>query len=151
MTQRPVILDTNIYISYLLTVEPSGVFVELLQAAFEGVFVPVTPREQLVEFTNAVHSKPFLRNRISDQSLTLFIDHLMAIAIIPDPLIGDVLRIFRDPRDDYLYAYAVRDGFDIIVSGDRGVLAERNQFEVPELLTPGEFRARVSLWNTDQL
>lgn len=148
MTRTPVILDTNIYISYLLSLEPTGVVAELIHSLFDGVFVPAIPPEQILELGNSVRSKRYLRERIPEQRFNAFLKRLLEFGVALDPLIGDFPRIFRDPRDDYLYAYAQRDNLSVIVSGDRDVLAEREQFDHPEILTPQEFRDLITRWES---
>ncbi len=143
MSPNPVILDTNIYISYLLSLKPAGVVVELIHSVFEGTVVPAIAPEQIRELSNSVRSKPYLRKRISDQVLDAFVYRLVKLGLELEPLVGDIPRVFRDPKDDYLYAYAIRDGLGIIVSGDRDVLAEKDRFKQPLILTPQEFRDSI--------
>jgi putative PIN family toxin of toxin-antitoxin system len=143
MTQTPVILDTNIYISYLLSLEPTGVVVDLLHAVFDGTVVPALPPEQLRELTNSVRTKRYLRARIPEQTFEAFLGVLLNLGIELEPLVGDIPRVFRDPRDDYLYAYADRERLQIVVSGDLDVLAERHRFALPQILTPAEVRELI--------
>jgi putative PIN family toxin of toxin-antitoxin system len=146
----PVILDTNIYISFLLSLEPSGVVVELIHSVFDGTIVPAIAPEQIRELSNSVRSKPYLRNRISESALDGLLERLLQMGLQLEPLVGDIPRVFRDPKDDYLYAYAIRDRLGIIVSGDRDVLAEKGRFEQPQILTPHEFRDSIKRREADQ-
>lgn len=138
--QKPVILDTNIYISYLLSTQPEALIVEIVRAAFAGSFRPALPPEQIRELEGAVRSKPYLRARVSDLQFETFLQDLQLVSQTLEPIVGEVPRIFRDAKDDYLFAYATRNGLDIIVSGDRYLLDERDRWERPSILTPSEFR-----------
>ena len=45
----------------------------------------------------------------------------------------------RDPKDDYLLAYALRDGADVLVTGDRDLLDSGDVFAPLRIVDPGEF------------
>jgi putative PIN family toxin of toxin-antitoxin system len=139
--RKPVILDTNIYISYLLSTQPEGLIVEIIRAAFAGTFRPALPPEQIRELEGAVRAKPYLRARVSDLQFETFLQDLQLVSETLESIVGEIPRIFRDAKDDYLFAYATRDELDIIVSGDRDLLDERDRWERPNILTPSEFRA----------
>jgi predicted nucleic acid-binding protein len=69
------------------------------------------------------------------------VQDLQLVSETLEPIVGEIPRVFRDAKDDYLFAYATRDELDIIVSGDHDLLDERDRWERPNILTPSEFRA----------
>lgn len=138
---KPVILDTNIYISYLLSAQPEGLIVSIVRAMFAGAFLGALPPEQIKELDGAVRSKPYLRTRISDLRFETFLQDLQLVTVSLEPITGEVPRIFRDIKDDYLFAYATRNDLDLLVSGDLDLLEKRDRWERPAILTPAEFSA----------
>ncbi|MCO5220744.1 MAG: putative toxin-antitoxin system toxin component, PIN family [Thermomicrobiales bacterium] len=136
---KPVILDTNIYISYLLSAQPEGLIVHIVRAMFAGTFRAALPPEQITELDRAVRSKPYLRAKISGLQFDTFLQDLQSVTELLEPIVGDVPRVFRDVKDDYLFAYATRNELDILVSGDLDLLDKRGRWERPIILTPAEF------------
>jgi putative PIN family toxin of toxin-antitoxin system len=141
---KPVILDTNIYISYLLSAQPEGLIVRIVRAMFAGTFLGALPPEQIKEFDGAVRSKPYLRARISDLRFETFLQDLRLVTVPLEPISGEVPRIFRDIKDDYLFAYAIRNELDLLISGDLDLLEKRDQWKRPAILTPAEFSSVLS-------
>jgi uncharacterized protein len=119
-----VLLDPNIYISFLLA--PAGSrspIVEILLAAANQKFVLVLPREAVDEIRRKVREKPYLSHRITPDDVEALITGIMEIAIVAARLTGDVPRVVRDPKDDYIVAHAVRESVDVVVTGDKDLLA----------------------------
>jgi predicted nucleic acid-binding protein len=64
------ILDTNIFVSYLLSKRADAVVViHIVESAYLNVFELLLPEEQIRELRTAVVAKPYLRARISDQEV----------------------------------------------------------------------------------
>lgn len=133
-----IILDTNLYISALLRSGSFETIQAIFKAAFENRYELLIPAEQLTELRQAVRSKPYLAARIENSSLESLLSALIEIAEVLPALEGELPRRFRDPRDDYLYAVALASSADIIVSGDRDLLDERDTIDTPRIFSPIE-------------
>jgi predicted nucleic acid-binding protein len=51
------------------------------------------------------------------------------------------LEVVRDPKDRYLLEAAIQHDVDILVSGDKDLLAMARFLEVPRIMSPAEFVA----------
>jgi putative PIN family toxin of toxin-antitoxin system len=118
-----VILDTNIYISYLLLHGERRVITEVVEAClFDESVELIAPQELFEELHKTVQGKPYLRDRITEADLNELLEALRAVAIIPAPL-EDLAPLSRDPDDDYLLAYGLLEEADYLVTGDDDLLA----------------------------
>lgn len=117
-----VLLDTNIFISYLLTPHHGGSVQSIINAFKEGRFTLLLPVAVLEEIDNVVSHRPHLIKKISAEALTSFLEILESTAEIV-PAIGETIpAIGRDVKDDYLLAYAVVGQADYLVTGDKDLL-----------------------------
>jgi len=137
-----VLVDANVFISYLLTPEPDRVPIKIMEAAFDARFALLVSEGTLIELERNIRKKSYLRQRISNVQLADLIDSLNVIAsVLPlttTPSGSDI----RDPKDDYLIAHALRDQVDILVSGDRDLLALADEMPF-RILTPIDFLAHL--------
>jgi putative PIN family toxin of toxin-antitoxin system len=115
-----VLLDANIFISYLLS--RKGSIHEVLRAAFDQRYTLILPQPLLDELVAAVSQKPRLSRRISTRQLQEFVEILVSIAESVGPLSQPIPPITRDPKDDYLIAYSVVEAVDYLVTGDQDLL-----------------------------
>lgn len=142
MTAR-VLLDTNVLISYLLSPDAPGAVRALFRAFLAGQFMLLVPEALLNELQKTVRGKRRLSERIPDADLAEFMAILEAfgepVATIREP----IPAVTRDPKDDYLLAYALVGQADYLVTGDRDLLALRGQIPGLEVLPPAEFVAEV--------
>ena len=75
------------------------------------------------EFARRVETKPYLRERISRDVLEDFVQLLVEVAEIIPPLSQAIPALTRDPKDDYLLAYALLGQADYLVAGDDDLLS----------------------------
>lgn len=118
-----VILDTNIYVSYLLTRgrgQTIGSVVERCLAD-RGIEL-IVPPELLEELTTIVKDKSYLRENVTDQELDRLIASLQQLAEIPEPISG-IVPLSRDPNDDFLLAHGLAEEVDYLVTGDDDLLS----------------------------
>jgi len=135
-----VLLDTNVLVSYLLAPHGrTGWFADILQQALSRTFTILLPSEMERELVAVVQRKPYLRERIRDHALRQLFDDLALVAQPVSPLDGDIARVVRDERDDYLMAYALAYDVDVLVSGDKDLLALSAQFDRPRIVTVRAF------------
>ncbi len=138
---RPVrvIFDANIYISYLLSPARLGTITALFGAVASGQVKLLVMKQLQEELVGKVSSKAFLAKRISRQDLESFMDFLEQFAeLLPDIDNQAIASISRDPKDDYLLAYALLGQADYLVTGDQDLLVI-GKVNGLQIVTPGEF------------
>lgn len=114
--------DTNIFISYLLTAPGQGTITQIVEAAFGQTFTLLISPELLEELRRRVATKKYLAQRISTNDVQRLIDLLLEIAETIPPLTEEIPAVTRDPKDDYLLAYALVSQADYLVTGDDDLL-----------------------------
>lgn len=124
MTPAPLrlLLDTNLLISSLLNPQSDSPIPTILDAALAGTFTLLLPEQLVAEFADKIATKPYLAARISPEHAAAFIVDLAAIGEVIPTLQEPFPAVTRDPKDDYLLAYAVIGQADYLVSGDRDLL-----------------------------
>lgn len=136
-----VVIDANIFISYLLSPDDRfGTIARVFESIGSGRYQLVRSERLISEIRTSVTGKPELRKRISDADLEELIALVEAVSI-PLPDHPDVIAppILRDQKDDYLLEVAHRANADYLVSGDRDLLDIRDQLDRPQIVTPRAF------------
>jgi putative PIN family toxin of toxin-antitoxin system len=135
-----VLLDANIYISYMLTPDSPGTIQQLMSAALEGQYMLLLPRELLREMSEALSRKGTLSRRINPEDRQKLLSRFTEIAEKIDTIREAIPTVTRDRKDDYLLAYAVVAQADYLVTGDRDLLVLDHVGPV-QILTPADFLA----------
>lgn len=133
-----VLLDANIFMSFLLTSRSASPPVRVVEAALAGGYLLIFPDEVASEILRRTAAKPYLRRRIPAPLVDRLIADLRAVAI-PRP--GPLHRpgaISRDPKDDYLLAHAIAARADYLVLGDKDLLV-LGRVEGVRIVDPAEF------------
>lgn len=118
-----VLLDANIFISYLLFPDhPHTAIARVMKACFEGEFELVLPSKLIEEIYNKVSRKPYLKKRITPSQVENMIAILTQLAPKVPKLKRVLPRATRDAKDDYLLAYAMDQNVDFLVTGDQDLL-----------------------------
>jgi hypothetical protein len=117
-----VILDTNVFISYLLTPGEQRTITQVMEICFTVDVELLVPLELLEELTTTVQSSPYLHERIPDDAVEQLVALLKTIAIIPNSIEQELPAYVRDPDDDDLLAYGLVYGANYLVSGDPDLL-----------------------------
>jgi putative PIN family toxin of toxin-antitoxin system len=138
MTQR-VLIDTNELISYLLQPDAPGAVQAVLRAFLEERFTLLVPGALLQELLVTVRGKRRLAKRIPPQDLTTFIAVLEEFGEAVGEISEPIPMVTRDPKDDYLLAYALVGEADYLVTGDKDLLELQGQIMGLEILTPAQF------------
>jgi putative PIN family toxin of toxin-antitoxin system len=133
-----VLLDTNIFVSYLLAPGRSSPISQIVRAGYLGAFTLILPQELLAELALEIGRKSYLAHRISPEELEELVATLLAVAEPAPRIEEEIPAVTRDPKDDYLLAYAVVAQADYLVAGDRDLLVLR-QVEQLNIVTPREF------------
>jgi uncharacterized protein len=117
-----VLVDANVLISYLLAPNSQGTIPSIITAAFEGKYTLLISDALLTELANTIKARERLAKRISVEQAEKFIEVLKVIAE-PLPEISEPIpSVTRDPKDDYLLAYALLGRADYLVTGDDDLL-----------------------------
>ncbi len=134
-----VLIDTNLFIAYLLKPHEDHIIALTLDAAAAGQVTLLTPEALLAEIGRTVRRKPQLLQIITAAQLDRFLALLQAICEEIPRITESIPAVMRDPKDDYLLAYAVVGQANYLVSGDKDLL------ELPSLphvtiVDSGQFR-----------
>lgn len=124
MMERPmrVLVDTNLFIAYLLKPRDDSLVALLLDAVVDGRVTLLMPAALLQEIEETIKRKPHLLAIIDAERLHRFLTLLQSLCE-EIPLITEAIpSITRDVKDDYLIAYAVVGQADYLVSGDKDLL-----------------------------
>lgn len=117
-----VLLDTNLFISYLLLPEGETPVPRIVRAALAGTFTLLVTDQLLAEMAGALARKPYLAARISAERGRAFLNLLDTIAErVPLPE-SPLPVISRDPKDNYLLSTAIAGQADYLVTGDADLL-----------------------------
>lgn len=138
MTKR-VLIDTNVLISYLLQPDAPGAVQAVLRAFLEERFTLLVPGALLQELLVTVRGKRRLAERIRPEDLAAFIAILEEFGERVGELSEAIPAVTRDPKDDYLLAYALVGEVDYLVTGDKDLLELQGQIRAMEILTPVQF------------
>lgn len=113
------LLDTNLFISYLLSARrQSSAIGVILDAAIQGRFRLLFTPGLAAEIRTTVAGRADLAAKITPESLDRIITVLDTIAEPIPAIEGEIPRLGRDPKDDYLVAHAVLARADYLVSWD---------------------------------
>jgi len=133
-----VLLDTNILISYLLHPDSDSPVVQIVEAAVLGHFTLLLPEALLAELAARIATKPYLAQRIKPEQLAQLADILRDVAVTVPRIAQAIPAVTRDPKDDYLLAYALVGHADCLVTGDDDLLALGNRAGIA-ILSPRAF------------
>lgn len=114
-----VVLDTNIWVSYILTHRPPiSTIIDMMVDEEEIILVTSI---ELLEELERVLSYSKLKRFYTEEERNRFIALVAAMSDIVD-LPEIIPRICRDPKDDMVITCAVAGVADVIVSGDEDLL-----------------------------
>jgi putative PIN family toxin of toxin-antitoxin system len=135
-----VLLDVNVYVSYLLRPDGESPPVQAVEAALAGRFTVLLPASLVVELVTMATKKK-LAKRITRRLIDDLVDELLPEAEQVESLTYEPDAICCDPKNNYLFAHAVLEEVDYLVSGDDDLLALRDISPV-KIVLPAEF-ARI--------
>jgi uncharacterized protein len=131
-----IIVDANVWLSYLLPSRHQGRTVDRLMAIIEGErVILVVPMGLIRELRETVARKPYLAQRIRPEEFDVAIEFLRSIVEMLPEQAASIPHLTRDPKDDYLLAAAVIGDADILVTGDADLLSLRDHLDRPRIMT----------------
>jgi putative PIN family toxin of toxin-antitoxin system len=137
-----VLLDANIFISYLLNLNRPGALRNIVHAVVRGDYTLLLPEALLDEFVSKIPEKPFLNRRITPEELSAFVTALSQVGEVIEEIREEIPAVTRDPKDDYLLAYAVVGEADYLVTGDQDLLVIQRVGDV-KIITPVHFASLI--------
>ena len=137
------LLDTNIFISYLLTRNRHSPVQTVMAAALSPQATLLIPQALLEEIVFTVSTKPYLAASLSVESMQILIETLLEVAEVIPAITDPIPRVTRDPKHDYLLAYAVIGQADYLVTGDRDLLV-LGQVEEVRIVSPAQFASLMA-------
>jgi len=131
--KKRVLLDTNLFISYLLNARenPASSIDQLIGLTISGAYDLIAPDAVLTELRRTVDRKPYLNRSINQEDLELLLRILGSLRLSAPPIPGPYPPVVRDKGDDYLLAYAKAYDVDFLVTGDRELLVLRELLDRP--------------------
>ena len=133
-----VLLDTNILISHLLAAGRNSAVAKIVRAGVLGEFVLLLPEELLDELASRARGKRYLAERITPEEVRELADILSEVSEIIPRIEEKIPAVTRDPKDDYLLAYALVGQADYLVTGDDDLLV-LGEVESVRIVTPRDF------------
>ena len=130
-TKCRVIIDTNIWISFLLTNDQSK-----LDHLFSQQHITILFNEELLEEFKSVAQRQKFRKYFSSVVFDNLILRLQKKAIFIRP--KSVVTICRDSKDDFLLALAADGGATHLITGDKDLLV-LTRFKKTDIVTMTEF------------
>lgn len=144
------IVDSNVFISYLLNSDRAGTVGAVLGLAAQGRIRIALPPEQIEELQRVITTKRYLRERISLAYLEQFFLLLESLGEILPPIQGDPPRVLRDRKDDFLIESANQNRIDIIVSGDLDLLEWPDAPAYLAIVAPADLEHYLASRESDQ-
>lgn len=118
-----VILDANIYLSYLATRNELGTIYQIVEASLAHQDITLyIPSGLLEEIERSARNKAYFRERISASALAAGMQKIAASGITL-PAISVEEAYSRDANDDYLLVSAAANHADYLVSGDKDLVS----------------------------
>lgn len=133
------VLDANVILSALI--RPTGPNGEILRRLDAGDFQMVYSPAWIEEITDILTRRRLAeRYQIGPADVARIVDLVDRQGILVQP--SRLIEVCRDPDDNFLLAAAGQGAADVVVSGDKDLLA-LGQFEGVAILTPTQFIARL--------
>ncbi|MEO0518633.1 MAG: putative toxin-antitoxin system toxin component, PIN family [Cyanobacteria bacterium P01_A01_bin.116] len=126
-----VIIDTNLWISFLIGKQLSSLKPLLIEGKVQPVF-----SQQLLDELVRVTQRPKLQKYFAPQKVADLIEFLTAIGHLIDA--QSVVTACRDPKDNYLLALAKDSRANFLITGDQDLLVLKT-FEKTVIVTYKDF------------
>lgn len=133
------VVDTNILVRALI--KPGGTVGPVLLRLRDGDYTLVYSEPLLVELADVL-SRPRIKDKYHLDDTD--IETVLSLLLLRGEAVAPVSRIevCRDPKDNMVIEAAVEGRCDVIVSGDKDLLA-LNPFEGIPIVGPAEFLTRL--------
>jgi len=129
--EKRIILDTNLWISFLITKDIS----KLDNRIFTGETILIFSQELLHEFITVV-SRPKFRKYFSQEDTIEILDIIDHQAEFVE-VTSDIKKC-RDEKDNFLLSLAVDGNADFLITGDQDLL-ELKEIEKTQIITVNQY------------
>jgi len=126
-----VVIDTNIWISYLL-----GSLLQDLDEKILSKEIKVVVSEEMLKELSEVSSRPKFKNIFTAKRIKELFSLLDSYAIVISP--GQNIVACRDEKDNFLLEVALEGKADYLITGDEDLLV-LNSFQGIKIITPKDF------------
>lgn len=133
-----VIVDANIWMSYLLTSGRDTTIAKVVNFILSSKATLIMPAQIEIELRQSIKQKNYLASRISLEQIEQLLHRLNLLAIVPPPLELPNVSYVSDRKDDYLIAYGLLFNCDYLITGD-GVLQALKRLRGLTILDPAQF------------
>ncbi len=100
------------------------------------------PGALLEELLLTATKKPHLASSLSLESLQTLVEVLHEVAELIPAITDPIPRVTRDPKEDYLLAYAVVGQANYLIAGDRDLLT-LDKVEQVAIVSPATFASLI--------
>lgn len=135
------LIDTNLFISYALTPDGTGSIQTIFNALVDGQFTLLVPEALLDEIARTLEQKAHLYARINPEQARELVSLVKVLGEEIPRITQPLPAVTRDPKDDYLLAYALVGAADYLVTGDKDLLVLADQIQEIDIVTPSTFAA----------
>jgi putative PIN family toxin of toxin-antitoxin system len=137
-----VLLDTNVLISFLLVTRDASPVRAVVRAAVAQTFTLLLPAAVIAELARKVSTSAYLAQRVPREDAEALAELLQSVTEDVPAITEGIPRLSRDPKDDYLLAYAAVGRADFLVTGDKDLLSLGTVAGV-EIISPADFARRL--------
>ncbi len=139
MPNKPikVIIDTNLWISFLIGKQLANLKTLLIEQTIKPIF-----SQQLLDEIRLVTQRPKLQKYFPPAKVKELLDFLMIVGSCIE--IQSSVNICRDAKDNYLLALAKDSQANFLITGDQDLLILQ-QFELTKIVTYQEFLQEIDL------
>lgn len=137
-----VLLDVNVLISALASTSRHSPPKQIISAFYLQRFSLLLPTELLNELVRALTKRKYhrIQKLITVRQAEMMVHLLLKFAEPVAPIREKIPELSRDPKDDYLPAYAKVGRVDYLVTGDKDLLVLKRVGSV-KIVSPREFIA----------
>lgn len=126
-----VVIDTNIWISYLL-----GSLLQGMDGKILSKEIKVVVSDEMLKEISEVSSRPKFKNIFTAKRIKELFSLLDSYAIVVSP--SQKVNVCRDGKDNFLLEVALEGEADYLVTGDEDLLVI-NTFQSTKIIRPKEF------------
>jgi uncharacterized protein len=131
-----IVLDTNIWISFLL----GHILDEMEDRFLENEIHILTSNAQLFEVRDVIARPKFIKY-FNDSERAQLEEFLVKTAYLVDP--SEKIELCRDPKDDYLLELSCAGDADYLVTGDEDLLV-LGKIRTTRIISLSEFKALLA-------
>jgi uncharacterized protein len=132
-----IIIDTNLWISFLLTRQFTFLDNLLERKRVHLIF----SEELLAEFLSVI-KRPKLRKFFSEQDIEMLLEIIQKYSEFVN--VTSVVNVCRDEKDNFLLSLAKDSSADYLITGDKDLLIIK-RFEKTEIITVAEYKLSQKL------